>query len=168
MEFNVGDRCQWEDRDTDEVTGGTVESILPPKVEKPSDWWRYTETEQQEFITYVTVKWDDNTTDTVDMDDLDPEDNDLEREFRTASSDILSDIQRKVKAASKLLQDAVDLSEKHGIPFSSEISFLGQSYFPTTFSDKYGELEADFVDAITGATTAYYGEDAGWEHSDVC
>ena len=37
--FSVGDRCQWLDSETDEVTGGVVESILPPKKTKPTDWW---------------------------------------------------------------------------------------------------------------------------------
>lgn len=168
MEFNVGDRCQWEDRDTDEVTGGTVESIIPPKRMKTNNYWSLPQSEQDEMITYAVVKWDDNTTDTVNMDDLDLEDNELEREFRNEANVVLSDIMSKVRLASKILQEAVDISEEHGVPFSSEISFIGQSYFPTTFSDKYGELDADFVDAITGASTSYYGDGAGWEHSDVC
>lgn len=164
MEFKVGDRCQWQDRDTDELTGGTVESVLPPKTPRPHDYWRFTTEQQQDFITWTTVKWDDGTTDTVDMDDLDQEDSTLEREFRNAANEVLVKIREKVVAASKLLDEAVELSEKHGIPFSSEISFLGQPYKPTTFDEKYGEIDADFVDSVTGA----YCEYEGWQHSDVC
>lgn len=164
MEFKVGSRCQWHDRDTDEITGGEVESIIPPKRMKTNNWWSLPESEQQEMITYAVVKWDDGTTDTVDLDDLDQEDSTLEREFRNTANQVLVKIQEKVRAASKLLDEAVELSEQHGIPFSSEISFLGQPYKPTTFEEKYGEIDADFVDSVTGA----YCEYEGWQHSDVC
>lgn len=164
--FSVGDRCQWEDRDTSEVTGGTVESVTPPKVMKPNNWWSYTEEQQKDFITYATVKWDDSTTDTVDMEDLDPEDSELEREFRLKANDVLTQIREKCAASAKLLGEAVALSEKHGIPFNSEVSFLGQSYFPNSFKDKYDGVDSDLVYAITDASSEYgYG---GWEHSDVC
>lgn len=167
--FQVGDRCQWEDRDNDEVTGGTVESIIPPKRMKTNDWWnttKYSEVEREEMVTYAVVKWDDNTSDTVDMDDLDLEDSELEREFRGKASEVLSEIYRKVSAASKLLTEAVKLSEEHGIPFNSEVSFLGQSYFPASFSEKYGDVNSDIVYAITEASSEH--GDSGWEHSDVC
>jgi hypothetical protein len=166
MEFNVGDRCQWVDRDTDEVTGGTVESILPPKTQKPNDWWRYTEEQQQDFITFATVKWDDGTTDTVDMDDLDTEDSTLEREFRNTANQVLVQIQNKVSQASKLLSEAVKLSEEHGVPFYSEVSFLAQSYFPESFESKFEGVDSDLVYSITDASSEYGY--AGWEHSDVC
>jgi hypothetical protein len=118
------------------------------------------------MITYANVKWDDNTTDCVDVEDLDPEDTQLEREFRTSATSVLDEIQKKVAAGAKLLEEAVALSEAHGIPFNSEISFLGQSYFPESFQEKYGDVNSDIVYAITEATSEY--GDAGWEHSDVC
>ena len=165
--FSVGDRCQWIDRDTDEVTGGTVESVIPPKVMKPNNWWSYTKEQQEDFITYATVKWDDGTTDTVDMEDLDQEDSELEREFRLKANEVLLKIREKCAASAALLSEAVALSEEHGIPFNSEVSFLGQSYFPNSFKEKYkGELDSDLVYSITDASSEYgYG---GWEHSDVC
>lgn len=164
MEFKVGDRCQWQDRDTDELTGGTVESIIPPKRMKTNNYWSLPQAEQDEMITYATVKWDDGTADTVDMDDLDQEDSQLEREFRNTANEALPLIREKVKAASKLLDEAVELSEKYGIPFSSEISFLGQPYKPGSFEGKFSEIDSDFVDSVTGA----YCEYEGWQHSDVC
>lgn len=164
MEFNVGDRCQWCDRDTDEITGGTVEAIIAPKKDKPADWWNYTEEQQQDFITYAVVSWDDNTTDTVDVDDLDKEDTALEAEFRKVAEGALKEIQAKVSEASRLLSEAVAISEKYGIPFSSEVSFLGQPYKPTSFESKFGEIDSDFVDSVTGAYCSY----EGWQHSDVC
>jgi hypothetical protein len=165
-DFKVGDRVQWIDRDTDEVTGGTIESTIPPKRMKTNDYWRLPQSEQDEMITYANIKWDDNTSDSVDIDDLDPEDTQLEREFRLAAAPVLSEIQRKVTQASKLLSEAVKLSEEHGIPFNSDVSFLGQSYTPTSFSEKYPDLSSDLVYEITEASNEY--GDAGWEHSDVC
>lgn len=168
-DFKVGDRVQWVDRDTDEVTGGTIESTIAPKRMKTNDWWntqKYTEAEREEMITYANIKWDDNTSDSVDIDDLDPEDSALEREFRLAAAPVLSEIQRKVAQASKLLSEAVKLSEEHGIPFNSDVSFLGQSYTPESFQEKYPDLSSDLVYEITEASNEY--GDAGWEHSDVC
>jgi len=167
--FTVGDRVQWVDRDTDEVTGGTIESIIPPKRIKPNDWWntsKYSEAEREDMVTWANVKWDDNTSDSVDIEDLDTEDSPLEREFRTKAGEVLSEIYRKVSASAKLLEEAVKLSEEHGIPFSSSVSFLGQSYFPTSFESKYPDVSSDIVYAITEASSEYGG--AGWEHSDVC
>lgn len=166
---SVGDRCQWKDRNTDEVTGGTIESIIPPKMPKPSDWWnssKYSPTHLEAFVTYANVKWDDNTTDAVDIDDLDPEDSELEREFRTEANAHLSEIINLAEQASKILSKAVDLSEKYGIPFDSPVSFLGQSYFPTSFSSRWSDVSNDLVYSITKASSEYSNE--GWEHSDVC
>ena len=164
--FSVGERCQWVDRDTDEVTGGTVDSIIPPKEMKPNDYWRYPKSKQEDFITYAVVKWDDGTTDTVDMDDLDVEDSPLEREFRLAANVHLKEIMAKANQASALLSEAVALSEKYGIPFNPDVSFLGQSYFPNSFEEKYKGVDSDLVYSITNASSEYgYG---GWEHSDVC
>jgi ribosomal protein L14E/L6E/L27E len=158
MEFKVGDRCQWHDRDTDELTGGTVESVIPPKRMKTNDWWntsKYSEQDRADMVTYAVIKWDDGTSDTVDMDDLDQEDSALEREFRNVATEATTKIMEKVRAASKLLQEAVDISEQYGIPFSSEISFLGQPYKPASFEDKFGDIDDDFVDSVTGAYCEY-------------
>lgn len=167
--FVAGGRCQWIDRDNDEVTGGTVETVIPPKRMRVNDYWntsKYSETEREEMITYAVVKWDDNTTDTVDMDDLDVEDTPLEREFRLKANEVLAEIHRKCSEGARLLSEAVKLSEEHGIPFHPEISFLGQSYFPNSFEEKYKGVDRDLVYSITDASSEYgYG---GWEHSDVC
>lgn len=167
--FVAGSRCQWIDRDTDEVTGGTVETVIPPKRMRVNDYWntsKYSDAEREEMVTYAVVKWDDNTTDTVDMDDLDVEDTPLEREFRIKANEVLSEIHRKCSEATRLLSEAVKLSEEHGIPFRPEISFLGQSYFPNSFEEKYKGVDMDLVYSITDASSEYgYG---GWEHSDVC
>jgi hypothetical protein len=169
--FSVGERCQWEDRDTNEVFNGTVSSIIPSKRVKPKDWWdtsKYTQADLDDMVTYANVTWDDGTEDAVDIDDLDSEDSELERQFRTTVNSVSDQIHKKLDEASAALSEAVALSEKHGIPFSASVSFLGQSYFPTSFPGKFGELDSDFVSGITGAYTEYYGEGVGWEHSDVC
>lgn len=166
-DFKVGDRVQWVDRDTEEVTGGLIESTIPPKRMKVTDWWntsKYTEAEREEMITYANIKWDDNTSDSVDIDDLDAEDTPLEREFRLAADSVLAEIRIKLAQSAKLLSEAVKLSEEHGIPFNAEVSFLGQSYTPNSFEEKYDGISSDLVYEITEAS----GEYAGWEHSDVC
>jgi len=167
--FSVGNRCQWLDDDTDEITGGTVESILPPKKPKPCDWYdssKYTETDRLDFITYANVNWDDGTTDAVDIDDLDEEDSDLEKQFRQTASKALKLIHAKVAEAETALSEACDISEKYGVPFDSNISFLSQSYSPDTMEEKFPNVDLSFINEITGSSNEYgYG---GWEHSAVC
>lgn len=164
--FSVGDRCQWQDFETDEVTAGTVESILPSKKHKPSDWWKYSEVDQLDFVTYANVKWDDGTEDAVDMDDLMEEDSDLEKEFRQTASKALKLIKAKVAEAENALSEACALSEKYGVPFDTGISFLSQSYTPDSVGEKFPDVDRSFINEITGASNEYgYG---GWEHSAAC
>jgi hypothetical protein len=167
--FSVGDRCQWLDDDTDEVTGGVVEAILPPKKPKPRDWYdssKYTEADRLDFITYANVKWDDNTTDAADIDDLSEEDSELEKQFRQTASKALKLINAKVAEADAALSEACKIADKYGVPFDSGISFIRQSYSPDTTEEKFPELDRSFIDEVTGASNEYgYG---GWAHSQVC
>ena len=167
--FSVGDRCQWLDGETDEVTGGVVESILPPKKTKPTDWWdsrKYTEEDRLDFVTYANVNWDDGTTDAVDIDDLDEEDSELEKQFRQTASKALKLINAKVAEAEAALSEACAISEKYGVPFSTDISFLSQSYHADSTREKFPDLDSSFISEITGAYNEYGY--SGWEHSQVC
>lgn len=165
-DFVVNDRVQWEDRNTGEVTGGIIVSVVSPKRMKTDNYWRLEQAEQDEMITHANVKWDDGTEDAVDIEDLDPEDSPIEREFRIKSKEISEAIDKKIDEASAALGEAVKLSEKHGIPFRSNISFLDQGYSPSTTRSIYSELDKEFVRTITGVYNEYDGE--GWEHSAVC
>lgn len=92
----------------------------------------------------------------------------LEDEFLKIVNEHKDEIQAKLKEASAALSAAVDLAEKYGVPFYSNISFLSQSYTPTSYYEKFPELERDVVgDLIDVYPGGEWGGD-GWEHSAVC
>lgn len=91
----------------------------------------------------------------------------LEQEFRKLFDEKIDLIHAKLSQAVKLVDEAVAISEEFGIPFEGNISPIGQSYYPKTFSEKFGKLDIDIVTDITGA----YSEDpeyCGWTHSAIC
>lgn len=94
--------------------------------------------------------------------------NTLEDEFAALVTAHKEEITEKLREASMALNEAVQLSEKYGIPFMSHISFLSQGYTPRSFEAKFGELEEDVVCHLTDCYPGgEYGGD-GWEHSAVC
>jgi len=103
-----------------------------------------------------------------DKDDEGEEDGELEAEFRKTYNEVGPHIEALLKDAMSLLDAAVELSEKHGIPFEANISPLSQSYTPTSYEKKFAGLSQDFVVDLTDAYPGgEYGGD-GWEHSAVC
>jgi hypothetical protein len=92
----------------------------------------------------------------------------LEEEFTEIVSNHKAEIEAKVSEARHALSEAVELSEKYGIPFRPPISFLRNSYYPRSFNAKFGALDEETVSELTGAWRSYYAEDAGWKHSAVC
>jgi hypothetical protein len=162
----VGDRVQAYNKDGDPLDGVIV-SILPPKKERTNEYWSLSDKKRLDMTAHATIKWDAGGETDEPVDSIDPEDSELERQFRVEAASVIKKIDKKLAIASKALDEAVELSEKHGIPFSTSVSPLSQSYFPTTFSEKFGDIETDLVDSITGASTEY-PEDGGWEHSAVC
>jgi hypothetical protein len=90
----------------------------------------------------------------------------IEKEFEELVNAHKDEIDAKVREASKALSEAVELSEKYGIPFRPSISFLRNSYFPESFDEKFSELDSEIVSDLTGAWREY--SDGGWEHSAVC
>lgn len=90
---------------------------------------------------------------------------DLEKEFKATAESVTKKISVKLALASKFLSEAVALSEKYGIPFDTNISFLSQSYLPDSFEDKYPEVDTELVEELTGV---YDMEYSGWQHSQVC
>lgn len=101
------------------------------------------------------------------------EKSELEQEFEAlCASDASKQIDAKLDEARKALREAVELSEKHSIPFSAGISFLRNGYVPKSFTNsKFKELDSDLLSEITGVYDSYgegtfeYG---GWIHSAVC
>lgn len=93
----------------------------------------------------------------------------LEKKFRETFDKVNPEIQLKVKEAAKLLGEAEQLSEKHGIPFKSRGLLNGScnGYFPASFNSIYGDLlneNPDVVDDITGVYR-YEENGDGWQSS---
>lgn len=115
-------------------------------------------------IKSITVKWDNGGEEKLKQYDVHQEDSELERAFRLASRDAQRRIAEKLEQAMAALNEAEAISEETGVPFSSGISPLGQSYIPASLEDKYPDVDREFIDDITGS----YGECGGWQHSAVC
>lgn len=163
--FKIGDRVQYVDYATDDVFDGVVASITPPKRMKTNDYWRASEAEQAEMVTFVSVKWDDGTEEPVNEEELTPVDSTLEREFRLTYYSARDKIAEKLAKADKLIDEAVALSEEYGVPFSAYVSPLNNSYFPRSMEEKFPEIDLVFVSELTEASNEY---GSGWEHSAVC
>ncbi len=98
---------------------------------------------------------------------MDDNQKELEEEFLALSSTIGEQIKAKVKLAEKYLDEAIELSDKHGIPFDSAVSGLGQSYVPQLYHQRFKplgkELVADLLDM-----SQYDLDHRGWERSAIC
>src|SRR6185295_10961692 len=112
----VGDRVQLVSYEDSSVKDGIVTGVTAPKKEKPADYWKHSEEEAKEWTTFVDVKWDDGTESQHEMEDLQPEDSEMERDFRKAYHYVDELIQAKVDEASAALREAVKLSERYGVP----------------------------------------------------
>lgn len=91
----------------------------------------------------------------------------LEAEFIALGTLQNKEIQEHLDAANAALSKAIELSEKNGIPFYSNISFIAQKYTPRTFQSKFGELDMD-SEALNDFYNNRPREYSGWEHSAVC
>jgi hypothetical protein len=161
----VGDRVQV--CEAIKPKDGEVIKIIPSKNSKPSDYWnesKYSKQEIEDWSSYAEIKWDDNTVSTLNTDDLDPQDTAMEREFRNAVIAHDEQIQNKLDEACRALNEAVELSDKFGVPFHSQISFLSQGYKPESINQIFGDLDTDLIVSITQV----YNEYEGWQHSQMC
>lgn len=93
----------------------------------------------------------------------------LEEEFKNLVDTVGKEIEDKLKQASKTLQEACELSDKYGIPFSSPVSGIYQNYVPSTLNEKFGELGNEKLAELSGLFK-YDLEDCGygWQHSEIC
>lgn len=94
----------------------------------------------------------------------------LEKEFVDAINACENEINSQIRIAIDALNVAQQLSEKYGVPFKSEISFLEQTYTPSSFYKKFGALMGnEDVDLYKLASWDHYPNSyEGWEHSQVC
>jgi len=95
-----------------------------------------------------------------DTDEKTPEQQELENKFRATVEKYMPEIEEKLSAASKLIDEACAISEKHGIPFHGITNNVSDTYRPENIPD----VSDDLIDELCGA----YGEYEGWQHSGLC
>lgn len=99
----------------------------------------------------------------------DTKNTELENEFKKLIETVGKQIAAKVAEADRLMDEAIELADEHGIPFySSGISQLGQAYVPNSFTEKFSELDRTLVEELTDVSEYTLDEAYGWQHSQVC
>lgn len=119
----------------------------------------------------VIVEWLDGDCSPIHPGDIElmpVSDGKLESEFESLLSEIGDQIQDKVRQAEKLLKEACELADEHGVPFFTNVSLLGQPYVPESFETKWQDLDRDFVANLTEVASYDLGSAYGWQHSQVC
>lgn len=94
----------------------------------------------------------------------------LDAMFEGLVETIGKDIQEKINAAQKLMQEAESLADQHGIPFYSAYSGLGQAYVPSSFYTKFKGIDLELAAEITnvGSWDLDNEYSDGWQHSAIC
>jgi hypothetical protein len=165
--LKAGSRVQHHDRVANKVSVGVIKQVIPATQEK-----RYfqklgeapiTDQDRREMENWFLIEWDGGVVEEVAQWICTPEDNELERQYRSAYLEANASIQEKLAQAAKLLDEAEKISEETGVAFDSCLSPLPQSYRPASQSEKWNGLNQEFISSITGA----YNEGSGWEHSQV-
>lgn len=162
-EFEVGQRVQRYDYQTKIMSVGSILSLEKETVPASRDYFGR-QNPAYDRVKAALVKWDDGTEGRVESYEIRAEDSELEHQFRTTANEIMNKINEKLALASKYLGEAEALADEHGIPFSSNISPLGQSYSPESFETKWEGIDKEMMQEVTGT----YNEYSGWEHSAVC
>lgn len=90
----------------------------------------------------------------------------LEKEFEEVYKVAIKEIDAKLSIASAAIAEAIKIAEERGIPFHAWVSPLGQPYTPTSYQEKFGELDPDFTAEIADVWPAE--DHVGWKHSSIC
>lgn len=92
---------------------------------------------------------------------------DLEQEFEKVFKEHHAEIQEKLAAAAKLINEAEAIAEKYGIPFrpKDHIMWCKPSYIPESMEEKFPGLDSEFWSDVAGA---WGGEYPGWQQSQTC
>jgi cell division protein FtsI/penicillin-binding protein 2 len=90
----------------------------------------------------------------------------LEDEFKVVCNSHMAEIEAKLDIAQAALQEAIDLSDKYGIPFYSNVSQLGQPYTPPSFYQKFPDLDGELAYNLT--SVSIYNGNYGWQTSSLC
>lgn len=90
----------------------------------------------------------------------------LEAEFQQVFEQVHPLIQANLAEAARLINEAVSLSEKSGVPFcpKEKLTWIKPSYIPKSFREKFPNVEKDFVEQVTDS----YGWHDGWQYSQTC
>lgn len=160
----VGGRVQIEEDGV--FHAGVLESIVPAQRSRPDKWWEL-QGQKHTWSKHAVVKWDTGPTSTVLLDALVVEDNAMERQFRIALNKANEEMAKHLEAASKSLDKAVKISEKYGIPFDSSISFISNTYTPSTVKELHPKVDDDFINDVSGVWDENQYEYGGWRHSQA-
>jgi len=163
---SVGDKVQLVSYEDGSVKDGVVTNIVPPKKPRPEEYWKHSEEEAKEWTTFVDVKWDDDTESQHDQEDLEPQDSELERDFRKTFHYADQLIQAKLDEASAAINEAVKIAERYGVPFHTHVSPLSNEYHPRSLGKKFPKLDHDFMQNVSDTYNEY--ESTGWKRSAVC
>lgn len=89
-------------------------------------------------------------------------------QFRQSFDEHHPEIQAKLAAAGKLIAEAEEIAEKHGLPFRPKAALLGfrMSYIPDSMEKKWPGLESDDWTEIANAWGGY--DYSGWQASQTC
>lgn len=93
-------------------------------------------------------------------------DNQLEAEFRVLVNFIGKEIDSKLEKANKLMNEAIALSEKYGVPFRADVSSTSQSFTPRTYQERFQNLDEETAQDILGMSVD--PGNWGWERSAIC
>lgn len=119
------------------------------------------------YNSYYTVLYDNGTTeDRVSEYQVSIKDDEYAKEYRAHYREKSKLIDIKLKIAANCLDEAIELSEELGIPFSSNITFLYNLYIPSSIPTKFPGINLDLARNIIGLTDDYL--DSGWLHSAIC
>jgi hypothetical protein len=164
-DWKVGDRVQLEKGGM--IRAGYIAAVATEQVERTKrDLYSRKESKVMEtVIKSIDVQWDDGELQQgMSEYSVNKEDSEIERTFRLAVNDAQARIGAKLIEASKLIDEACAISEETGIPFRAGVSPLGQSYIPSSLSEKFPDLDREFATDIADA----HGEYEGWQYSAVC
>jgi len=163
----VGARVQKHTDDPTLPMGGVIESHEPAEMERPKEYWKLAPEDIEKTYEHFVIKWDDGSTERVQQYSVSLEDTEIERQYRKVAHEAGEKIDKLLAKAAKAISDAEEIADKYGVPFNSGVSPLSQSYFPSTTSELFPDLDSEFVNDVTGAYHSEYGEE-GWQHSAVC
>jgi len=93
----------------------------------------------------------------------------IEAEYRKTVKKFLPKIEAKLSQAEKLINEATDIADEHGIPFYG-ICPLSQQYTPEGVPTLHDDVDCNqkLFEEITGCSPDSEYGNTGWEHSASC